>query len=194
MDSERAAGRTPQRLLAGRVGRAHGLDGSFYVAQARIRLLAPGTVVTVDQTRRAVVRLAGTAQRPLVSLAGIEDRDRVQALHGLELTVEGARAPSLGDGEWWAEELEGCTVVAGELVLGAVARLIELPSCEALDVRPPGGGGSLLVPMVKDAVLAVSVDDRRIEVNLDFLGLQHVADVPSRAGARARPRRGGGRS
>ena len=33
-------------LQAGRVGRPHGLDGSFYVTRARARLLALGSTVT----------------------------------------------------------------------------------------------------------------------------------------------------
>ncbi len=40
-----------QSMSAGRVGRAHGLDGSFYVTGARPRLLTLGTAVTVDGTR-----------------------------------------------------------------------------------------------------------------------------------------------
>ena len=32
----------------------------------------------------------------------------------MELTVELAEAPALEEGEWWAQELEGCEVVDGE--------------------------------------------------------------------------------
>ena len=78
----------------------------------------------------------------------------------MELTVAAAAAPALEEGEWWAHELEGCEVFDGERALGTVARLIELPSCEALEVRPPGGGEPLLVPMVSDAVRAVDVAAR----------------------------------
>jgi ribosomal 30S subunit maturation factor RimM len=53
--------------------------------------------------------------------------------------------------------------------------MIELPSCEALEVSPPGGGAPLLVPMVKDAVRAVRVAERRIDVDLEFLGLEDPA-------------------
>ena len=66
----------------------------------------------------------------------------------------------LAEGEWWAHELEGCEVVDGDRLLGTVIRLIELPSCEALEVEPPEGGGPLLVPMVKDAIRRVEPDRR----------------------------------
>jgi ribosomal 30S subunit maturation factor RimM len=47
--------------------------------------------------------------------------------------------------------------------------MLPLPSCEALEVARDGGG-DLLVPMVSDAVRAVDVGARRIDVDLAFLG------------------------
>jgi 16S rRNA processing protein RimM len=156
---------------AGRVGRPHGLDGSFYVTRPRPRLLSIGAAVTVAGRTAAIVRRAGTERRPIVRLEGVEDREAAEALRGAELTVDSSDAPTLGEGEWWAHELEGCAVLDGERLLGTVSRLIELPSCEALEVRPAQGGEPVLVPMVKDAVRRVAPAEGRIEVDLDFLGL-----------------------
>jgi 16S rRNA processing protein RimM len=161
----------PGGLAAGRVGRPHGLDGSFYVTRPRPRLLRLGVVASVGDTTAEVVRLAGTEQRPIVRLQGVEDRAAAEALRGLELLIADADAPGLGEGEWWAHELEGCAVLDGDVLLGTVERLLELPSCEALEVSPSGGGQPLIVPLVKDAVRLVAPAQRRIEVNLDFLGL-----------------------
>jgi ribosomal 30S subunit maturation factor RimM len=61
-------------------------------------------------------------------------------------------------------------VVDGEQLLGTVSRLIELPSCEALEVRREQGGEPLLVPLVKDAIRRMAVDEGRIEVDMGFLG------------------------
>lgn len=173
---ERALGSVP----AGRVGRPHGLDGSFYVTRPRPRLLTLGAAVGVADITAKIVRRAGTEQRPIVRLEGVEDRSGAEALRGRELTIAGGDAPALGEGEWWAHELEGCDVVDGGQLLGTVSRLIELPSCEALEVLPTWGGEAVLVPMVKDAVRRVSPAQRRIEVNLDFLGLaDQAAHTPS---------------
>jgi 16S rRNA processing protein RimM len=169
----------PGALVAGRVGRPHGLDGSFYVTRPRPRLLGVGVGVTLAGRGTAIVRLAGTEQRPIVRVEGIEDRAGAEALRGTDLLIDGGDAPALGEDEWWAHELEGCEVVDGQELLGTVVRLIELPSCEALEVRPADGGEPLLVPMVKDAVRRVAPAQRRIEVNLEFLGL---ADRGERGG------------
>jgi ribosomal 30S subunit maturation factor RimM len=63
-----------------------------------------------------------------------------------------------------------------------VSRLLVLPSCEALEVERTGGAGSLLVPMVKDAVRGIDAGQRRIEVNLDFLADALAPGAPARRG------------
>jgi 16S rRNA processing protein RimM len=160
-----------QALSAGRVGRAHGLDGSFYVTRPRPRLLGEGTTVAVGGEQRRIVRRAGTEQRPILRLEEVASREAAEELRGLELTVAAASAPRLDQDEWWAHELEGCEVRDGERVLGTVVRMIELPSCEALEVRPVGGGDAVLVPMVRDAIRAIEPKQGRIDVNMSFLGL-----------------------
>jgi 16S rRNA processing protein RimM len=167
---DEASSLAPEGLSAGRVGRPHGLDGSFYVTRPRPRLLTLGAVVTVAGRTAEIVRRAGTEQRPIVRLEGVDARTDAEALRGMDLRISG-EAPALGEDEWWANELEGCEVVDGQELLGTVIRLIELPSCEALEVRPARGGEPVLVPLVRDAVRKVSPRQRRIEVNLDFLGL-----------------------
>lgn len=171
----------PASLSAGHVGRPHGLDGSFYVTRPRARLLTLGAAVAVAGRSTTIVRRAGTERRPILRLEGVEDREAAEALRGQDLTVDARRAPTLQEGEWWAHELEGCAVLDGGRHFGTVLRMIELPSCEALEVQPDGGGAPVLVPMVKDAVSSVIVAERRIEVNLGFLGIE----APERAGGAA---------
>jgi 16S rRNA processing protein RimM len=155
-------------LSGGRVGRPHGLDGSFYVTGARAALLAVGVTVRAGERDAEIVRRAGTDERPIVRLAGVESRDAAERLRGTELLVPRAAAPALGADEWWAEDLEGCRVVDGERDLGRVARLVPLPSCEALEVT--GAGEDFLVPLVRDAVRRVDVEAKLIDVDVAFLG------------------------
>jgi 16S rRNA processing protein RimM len=155
---------------AGRVGRPHGLDGSFHVTRPEPRLLVAGAEVLVDGRPARIERRAGTDARPILRLAGHEGREAAEALRGLQLTVRAADIPPLGPDEYWAHELEGCVVRDGERVVGIVRRLLPLPSCEALEVERSDGGEDLLVPLVRDAVREVDVAARRVEVDLSFLG------------------------
>lgn len=159
-------------LSAGRVGRPHGLDGSFHVREASPRLLEAGSEVMVDGRRARIERRAGNDHRPIVRLEGFADRAAAEALNGRELLVERVEAPELGDDEWWAEDLIGCTVHDGERDVGAVVRLLALPSCEVLEVARDEDGGELLVPLVSDAVREVDVQRKRIDVDLRFLGAE----------------------
>jgi 16S rRNA processing protein RimM len=165
----------PDRWLrAGVVGRPHGLDGSFHVGRPVASLLADDIVIRVDEERRRVVRFAGHAGAPIMRLEGCEDRAAAEALRGRELLVGRERAPQLGDDEWWAEDLEGCAVRDGEQEVGVVTRLLQLPSCEVLEVARAGADADrpalLLVPLVVDAVRGVDVEGRVIDVDLHFLG------------------------
>ena len=155
-------------LRAGRVGRPHGLDGSFYVSEPTPQLLTAGRTVFATGEEREIVRRAGTDERPIVRLARVEDRPAAQALRGEELLCPRDAAPDLDEDEWWADDLARCRVIAAGRAVGQVNRLIALPSCEALAVGRDDGE-EILVPLVSDAVRRVDIERGEIEVDLDFL-------------------------
>jgi 16S rRNA processing protein RimM len=143
-------------VSVGRVGRAHGRDGSFYV-EGPDRVLEIGAEVTVAGRRRRIERCGGTDQRPLLRLDGLEDRDAVAELRGQTLLVE----TELEGDEWLSGQLVGCRVGA----LGRVTRVLEGPSCDVLELDD-----GTLVPFISDAVRAVDAEAGVIEVDLEFLG------------------------
>ena len=140
-------------VTAGRVGKPHGLDGSFYVEAPRLPLDEGSTVSLLSQTY-TVERRAGTDQRPLIRLAGIDDP---RPLRGELLLVE----DELGEGEWLAADLVGLSVPG----MGTVARLMDGPSCSVLELDD-----GTLVPFISDAVERVDLEAREIHVKRDFLG------------------------
>lgn len=152
-----------ERLVPiGRVGKAHGLDGSFYVSRAS-HPLPKGMTVTVAGRRARIERRSGTDDRPLIRLTGVEDRDGAAALTGEPLLADIADAPLDAD-EYLAADLVGCEVPG----LGEVTRVIEGPSCDVLEV----GTAGTLIPFISDAIQGVDLDARRIDVDRVFLGLE----------------------
>jgi ribosomal 30S subunit maturation factor RimM len=143
-------------VSAGTVGRPHGRDGSFWV-DAPQAPLEVGDEVSVGGRRLRVTRRDGTDQRPLLGLAGVDDRAAAARLRGQPLVTQG----ELGDREWLAEELVGCRV--GDL--GTVARVLAGPSCDLLELDD-----GTLVPLVSDAVGRVDPQAGMIEVSRVFLG------------------------
>jgi 16S rRNA processing protein RimM len=158
----------PQWLRVGIVGRPHGLDGSFHVLEATPEALSLGAHLRVRGHDRCVERRAGTDPRPIIRLENCLNREGAEALRGEELLMARERAPELEADEWWAQDLEGCTVCDGERMVGSVTRLRALPSCEVLEVARDGG--ELLIPLVADAVRSVDLQRRLIDVDLRFLG------------------------
>jgi 16S rRNA processing protein RimM len=140
-------------VTAGRVGKPHGLDGSFYVEGPR-HPLPEGAEVMLGSTSRVVERRAGTDERPLIRLSGLEDP---RAARGETMLIE----DELADDEWLASDLARCTVAG----LGPVARVVDGPSCSLLELDD-----GTLIPLVSDAIESIDLDAREIRVNREFLG------------------------
>jgi 16S rRNA processing protein RimM len=148
-------------LEAGRVGRPHGLDGSFYVEEPA-HPLAEGTELQIGERRLVIERRAGADDRPLIRVADVADRDAAQAMRGEAILVPGGRE-DLGPDEWYDDDLVGCRVDG----IGEVRAVLHGPSCDVLEV----GDNGVLVPLVRDAVLNVDLAAGRIEVDHGFLDL-----------------------
>lgn len=138
-----------------KVGRPHGLDGSFYVDGP----VEEGAVLTIGEREYKVVARKGTDAKPIVRLDGVDDRDAAEALRGQSIALRDEEPPD--EGEWLVDELLGCRIEG----VGEVSGVLEGPSCDVLEV------GDQLIPLVTDAVVKVDVENRVIEVNREFLGL-----------------------
>ncbi len=147
-------------MTVGKVGRPHGLDGSFHVREPS-HALAEGTLLVVAGAERRVERRSGTDAAPLLRLEGVNDREAAAALTGQPLSVAAVQEP-LADDEWLAADLVGCEVPG----VGTVARVLPGESCDVLEIED-----GTLIPLVSDAVRGIDVGARRIEVDRDFLGL-----------------------
>jgi len=148
------------------VGKAHGLDGSFYVSNPS-HDLPVGMTLTVGGESVRVERRDGTDERPLIRISGVGDRDRAAELVGEPLLADVADAPLEKD-EWLAADLVGCEVPG----VGIVTRVVEAPSCDILEV----GSDGVLIPFISDAVKEIDLDRRRIEVDREFLALDAQAE------------------
>jgi 16S rRNA processing protein RimM len=138
-------------VTAGRVGKPHGRDGSFYVEGAS-HPLATGTTLLLRDRAHTVERRAGTDNRPLIRLSDIADASP----HRDELLLVDEQ---LGNEEWLASDLLHCSVPGH----GRVVRVLDGPSCSVLELSD-----GVLVPFVSDAIRSVAPGE--IVVNEDFLG------------------------
>jgi 16S rRNA processing protein RimM len=143
------------RVLVGRVGKSHGLDGSFVVEDASEapERFAVGAELLVDGEPARVVASKRARGRPVVKL----DRD---ARRGATLEVPRQSLPLLEEGSFYVFELVGLGVEEeGGRALG---RVTDVAPGVANDVLELDSGLSL--PMVEECVRRVDLEGGRIVV------------------------------
>jgi 16S rRNA processing protein RimM len=160
----------PSLVEIGRIARAHGVRGELRVAlhwQGSDALSRVGEVVlSVDGRTLGTfeVRGARAADRAvLLSLAGVRDRDRAEALRGATVSVRRDALPPLGEGEYYLCDLVGASVVSPVGVVGEVVEVRVHPSVDALVVRAPDGT-LLEQPIAEPWIASVDVDAKRVEL------------------------------
>ena len=136
-------------IQVGRVGRPHGLDGSFVVEQASEdpERFAPGARVLVDGAEATVAESKRAGKRLVVRL----DRE---AERGAVLAVPRAELGEVGEGEYYVFQLTGLSVEEeGGSVLGRVQDVAPGVANDVLELDT-----GLALPLVEDCVLSVDLE------------------------------------
>jgi 16S rRNA processing protein RimM len=154
---------TGDRLVVGRVGRAHGLRGEVAVrfSSNRPERAAPGAVLYADDRELVVTTSRPHQDRMLVRFEGVDDRTAAEALQGRELTA----APLgddvvLDDDELWVHEVVGAEVQ--DRSGATVGRVVAVDANPAHDILVLDGGA--LVPVVfvieqRDGIVVIDPPD-----------------------------------
>jgi 16S rRNA processing protein RimM len=103
------------RLVVGRVGRAHGLRGELAVrfSSNRPERAAVGSVLFAGDRELVIDASRPHQGRMLVHFTGVDDRTSAEALLGVELRADrfGGDEVELADDEVWVHELVGAEVL-----------------------------------------------------------------------------------
>lgn len=150
------------------MARAHGVSGEVAVdvltSVPDVRFASGSVLAEVDGARRFTVTSVRPHQaRLLVRFAEVASRAEAQSIQGLLLeAADEARPP---DGEMWADDLEGYSVVVHGDRVGVVREVLENPAHDLLVVARPDGSDAL-IPLVLDFVKSIEPADRVILVDL----------------------------
>ena len=150
----------PEVVVVGRVGKSHGLDGSFVVEDASEtrELFAVGAKLLVDGGEATVVGSKQARGRPVIRL------DRCVARGTLLQVSREALAPT-ADAEYYVFQLVGLRVEEeGGRELGRVADVAPGVANDVLELD-----SGLALPMVEDCVLRVDVEGGRILIAPGFI-------------------------
>ena len=173
----------PQRVCVARVGAPHGVRGELrfwsYTADP-LAITQYGPLETEDGAARFEIEALRAASNHLVvRLKGVRDRDAAARLTNTNLFVPRERlpAPDAAD-EFYHADLIGLAVVDTDgNARGSVAALHNFGAGDLVEVNPPHGGATVLLPFTEATVPTVDIAGRRI-----------VVDAESFAAAAAPPR------
>lgn len=146
-------------VRVGRVGKPHGLDGSFFVENASedAARFAVGATLRLDGEPAKVVASKRSGGRPVIRLDQAAPR-------GAELAVPRSELPAPGEDEYYEFQLVGLSVEEeGGRALGRVTSVQPAPANDVLELD-----SGLLLPLVGACVLEVDLDAGRILIAQGF--------------------------
>jgi 16S rRNA processing protein RimM len=149
----------PDHVVVGRVGKSHGLDGSFVVEDASEtrELFAVGAKLLVEGEEATVLGSKQARGRPVIRL----DR-RVQ--RGTPLQVPQSALAETAEDEYYVFQLVGLRVEEdGGTLLGTVTDVAPGVANDVLELD-----SGLFLPMVEECVLSVDLEAGRILVAPGF--------------------------
>ena len=105
-----------------------------------------------------------------VRFSGKKDRTSVEGLRGALVFVLEANLPVHPDDEFYHFELKGMEVIGDNVGerLGIVDEVYNFPSVDTIEVKLDGGG-TVLLPLSKQAVVEIDRSSKRMVVRQSFL-------------------------
>ena len=166
-----AAAVPPGMVCVGVILAAHGLRGDVKVrtfTEDPAAIAAYGELADGHGRRFHVTRARPVPGGVVAGVAGVDDRNRAEALRGTRLFVDRARLPVPGEEEFYHADLIGMAAQdAGGAQLGTVAAVHNFGAGDMLEIAIAGGerpGATALVPFSREAVPEVDLKARRLTV------------------------------
>jgi 16S rRNA processing protein RimM len=157
---------SPDRILLGRIGRPHGVQGlvrvqSFTADPADIA--AYGPLADEAGARTFTLRVVQPGERPVVAVEGVADREAAAKLTGTALYVARDRLPAPAEDEFYHADLIGLAVEDGSgRRLGTIAAVNDHGAGAFLEIET--GAQPLLLPFTRAAVPVVDLAGGRVVI------------------------------
>ena len=133
------------RIVVGYVRRAHGIKGEVIVRSLSDDpgRFVVGVNLVSDETpsgEYVVARSRSHADGHLLQFEGIDDRTTAEGLKGVSFTIDPAERRSLGEDEFWPDELVGLTAVSpAQEPLGKIVDVVLGEAQDRLVITTPSG-------------------------------------------------------
>jgi 16S rRNA processing protein RimM len=166
------------RVLAGIITAAHGIKGEVklksFTAEPQ-SIAAYGPLLASNGERFEIQRLKPQKDGFIATLKGVGDRDKAEALKGVELFVQRKQLPEPQDDEIYVHDLIGVTVVDMDgKNFGTVVAVPNFGAGDLLEIRREGEQETVLVPFAESYVPVVDLAKREIVIDLPATYLDEV--------------------
>ena len=154
-------------VVVGRITRPHGVRGELTVmvlSEVPSRFDTGATVFLESGRALTIASSRPHKDRVLVTFSEVTDRESAEALRGAVLVVPESTSPPLAEGSWWDHQLVGCSVFTESgAELGELRQVIHTAANDVWSAVD-GSGGETLIPVLRDVLVSVDTDARRIVV------------------------------
>jgi 16S rRNA processing protein RimM len=153
-----------KRILMGRIGAAHGIQGEVRIQSFTDEPLAlatygplstnkPGLTLEIEHAR-------ATTNMLVARLKGVADRTAAEKLNGVELYVDRDMLPPPDDDDFYHADLIGLEArLADGTVLGKVTAIPNFGASDLLEVRDGQSGDTYLYPFTRAVVPEVHIGE-----------------------------------
>jgi 16S rRNA processing protein RimM len=156
-------------VLLGEIGRPQGLQG-----EVRIRSFTaePGAIADYgpleDEAGTRLFEIEALRLTPKAlsaRLKGVESRSQAEALTGTKLYVPRSRLPEREEDEWYHSDLIDLAALDPDgATIGTVIAVHNFGAGDLLEIRPAGGGATVLKPFTRETVPEVDVEGGWLKV------------------------------
>jgi 16S rRNA processing protein RimM len=158
------------RICVARIGAAHGTRGevrlwSFTADPEAVGQYGP--LETADRTRSIEIETMRAARDCFVArLKGVSDRTAAERLRNIDLYVARERLPVPQSDEFYHADLIGLAAEdAGGKALGTVIAMHNFGAGDLVEIAPPGGGATMMLPFTATVVPKVEIAAGRIIID-----------------------------
>ncbi|MCT8976843.1 ribosome maturation factor RimM [Clostridium sp. CX1] len=153
-----------QFLAVGQIINTHGIKGELkvYPLTDDIKRFRKLKKVYIDGVEKDVVWCKLQADKVILKIEGIDSMDDAVKYKQKYLEVSREDAVKLPEGSYFVADIIGCEVIdENDTVLGKVYDVIKTHSNDVYWIKEPK---ELLIPALKDIIISMDIEDRRIVI------------------------------
>jgi 16S rRNA processing protein RimM len=158
--------REHQQVCVARIGAAHGVRGEVKLwsfTSDPMAVMRYGELRAEDGRSFEIEAVRPAKDFFVARIKGVSDRTQAERLRNTDLFVPRDRLPEPGQEEFYHADLIGLAVENTDgAALGSIVAVHNFGAGDLLEIRPAGGGDTVMVPFTAETTPVIDIAGRRI--------------------------------